>query len=208
MRSCRIPLHFAFFLVLLTPYACNDGNGIETVERRDDQGQTERFQRRKKDAAKHGLYQKYTTDGKLLEEARYVNDTIDGEHKTYYTNGKTESVEHYSHGQYHGKYLKYYDSGNLDLEQTFVNGAMQGTSIKYYPNGAVKEKVTLKDNEENGPFTEYNENGILKAEGNYLPGEDGGPLEEGELKEYDDNGQLIRIADCKKGVCLTKWKKN
>jgi antitoxin component YwqK of YwqJK toxin-antitoxin module len=69
------------------------------------------------------------------------------------------------------------------------------------------EKVMLKDNVENGPFSEYYENGTLKTEGTYTPNEDGDGLEDGELKEYDENGQLIRIADCKLGMCLTRWKK-
>jgi antitoxin component YwqK of YwqJK toxin-antitoxin module len=206
MQSSRLFPYLAFMILIATPYAC-DSNGIETVEQRNEQGQTERFQRRTKSKAKHGLYQKLASDGKLLEETRYINDTIDGEHKTYFTNGKPECIEHYSHGSYDGKYQRYFESGNLQVEQTFVKGAMQGSSVSYYPNGTVKEKVVLKDSEENGPFTEYYENGTLKAEGSYLPGDDG-PLEEGELKEYDETGQLIRIAECKKGVCLTKWKKN
>jgi len=32
-------------------------------------------------------------------------------------------------------------------------------------------------------------------------------LEEGTLKEYDEKGQLVRIANCKSGTCLTQWKK-
>jgi antitoxin component YwqK of YwqJK toxin-antitoxin module len=123
-----------------------------------------------------------------------------------------ESIEHYQKGEYHGKYQKFYESGQLKIEQEFVDGAMQGFSLRYYPNGVLEEKVTIRDSEENGPFWEYYENGNLKTEGSYAPSEDASfsdnvSLEQGELKEYDENGQLIRIADCNKGVCLTRWKK-
>ncbi len=176
------------------------------METRDAEGRLERYQRRTSDSAKDGLYQKFRPDQTLLEESHYRNDTLEGERKYFYASGKVESVEHYTHGQIEGKFQKFYENGTLQVEQTYSNGALNGESIAYYPNGTVREKVTLRDNEENGPFTEYYENGKIKAEGNYLPGDDG-PLENGELKEYDESGTLVRIAECSSGVCLTKWKK-
>lgn len=184
--------------------ACN--SNVETVESKDDLGRVIRYERSKKNFAKQGLYQKYFLDGKLAEEAHFIADSMEGAHKYFYPSGGLESVEHYRKGAYHGKYQKYYESGTLQLDQTFENGVLQGQSLGYYPNGTVKEKVTLVNNEENGPFSEYYENGVLKTEGLYAPGDDV-PLEEGELKEYDENGNLVRIADCKQGVCITKWKK-
>ncbi|MCY7329984.1 MAG: toxin-antitoxin system YwqK family antitoxin [Saprospiraceae bacterium] len=192
-----------FFLALF--FACT-GSNIETVETKDEQGRLERYERRKKDFAKAGLYQKFHPDGKVYKEARYTNDTLDGECKYFRPNGSLESVEHYTHGVLDGKYASYYENKQVQVEQTYVNGALQGLSTAYYPNGKVKEKVMLRDNDENGPFTEYYENGQLKAEGQYTPGEDG-PLEQGELKEYDEQGQLVRVANCVSGVCTTKEKK-
>ena len=205
MKKSNIFRLLAGSVLFCLAYSCVN-SPVEKVEHRNEQGQLERFERRKKDFAKEGLYQRFSENGALLEEAHYTNDSLDGERKYFYPNGKVESVERYAKGVYHGKYQKYYDTGALQLEQEFVNGALEGLSIAYYPNGAVKEKVTLRNNEENGPFTEYYENGALKAEGRYIPGEDL-PLEQGELKEYDETGQLIRIADCQSGICRTKWKK-
>lgn len=205
MKKNSIFWLFALMAGMFWQFSCLN-SPIEKVEHKNDQGQLERFERRKKDFAKEGLYQRFSEKGELLEEAHYSNDSLDGERKYFYTNGKVESVEHYVKGTYEGKYQKYYDTGVLQLEQEFVNGALEGVSIAYYPNGAVKEKVVLRNNEENGPFTEYYENGAIKAEGTYIPGEDV-PLEQGELKEYDETGQLVRIADCQSGICHTKWKK-
>lgn len=193
------PAFFAFFSLL---WACT-GTALETIDAKDEQGRLERYQRRKKDFAKEGLYQKFHPDGKVYHEAHYANDTLHGECKYFRPNGTLESVERYAHGVLDGRYEGYYDNKQLQIEQTYVNGALQGLSTVYYPNGQVKEKVMLHDNEENGPFTEYHENGKIKAEGQYTPGEDG-PLEQGELKEYDEQGVLIRVANCVNGVCLTK----
>lgn len=198
----RHSLGIGGFVLILA--ACT-GSDLETVENRDASGNLERFERRKKDFAKQGRYQRFSPDGKLIEEAFFKNDSLDGERRLFFPNGAVDVVEHYSNGVFAGKYLKYAENGALLLEQPFVNGQIEGVSIGYYPNGQIAEKVTFRDSEENGPFTEYYENGQLKAEGAYVPDEDG-PLEDGELKEYDSTGTLVRIADCRRGVCITRWK--
>lgn len=205
MRIQCFSLRLAIVMLALFQTFCKDSQ-LETVEKRDGEGLLERYQRRKTDFAKEGLYQIFSPDGALLEEAHYFNDTLDGERKYFYPNGSVESIEHFQKGEYHGKYQKFHENGQLKIEQEFVNGAMQGFSLRYYPSGVLEEKVTIRDNDENGPFWEYWENGKIKAEGYYIPSDDG-PLEQGELREYDENGQLIRIADCNNGVCLTRSKK-
>lgn len=205
MRNTHFPITSVLGLLLLFQVFCKE-NPIETVESRNPEGQLERWQRRRQDFAREGLFQRFSPEGKLLEEAHYANDTLDGERKYFFPSGTVESVEHYRRGQYHGKYQKFHENGQLQIEQEFVEGAMQGFSLAYYPNGVLKEKVTIRDNEEDGPFWEYWENGNIKAEGAYAMSEEGSS-EQGELREYDESGQLIRIADCNKGVCLTKWKK-
>ena len=104
----------------------------------------------------------------------------------------------------HGPFRKYYESGTLMLEQQFVQGVMQGLSVRYYPSGMVQERVTIVNNDENGPFQEYYENGNLKAEGTYSSTEEETALEQGELREYDSQGKLIRVADCVDGRCTTR----
>lgn len=205
MNIERILWFLGSFACLIVQPACLN-SPVETVEHRNENGQLERFERRKKDFAKEGVYRKFSPEGVLMEEAQYKNDTLDGERKFFYPSGKLESVEHYRNGAYHGKYQKFYENGTMEVEQEFANGALEGLSIAYYPSGGVKEKVTLHNNEESGPFSEYYENGVLKAEGTYIPGEDL-PLEQGELKEYDETGTLVRIADCQSGICHTRWKK-
>lgn len=197
-------LSMAIFLLFQT--ACKE-NPNETVETRDETGRIERYQRNKKDFSKEGLYQKLSPDGKLLEEAHYHLNVLEGERKYFYPGGAVESIEPYKNGQIHGKFRKFFENGTLNLEQDFVDGVMQGLSIRYYPNAVVEERVTMKDNEENGPFQEYYDNGNLKVEGTYAPVGEESALEQGELKEYDETGQLVRIADCVDGRCNTRWKK-
>lgn len=197
---------FGLIIFLLLPGACKE-NPVETIETRDDEGRIERYERNKKDFAKEGLYQKLSPDGKLLEEAHYHLNQLEGERKYFYPGGAVESIENYKNGVIHGKFRKFFENGAPRIEQEYANGVMQGLSIRYYANGNVEERVTMKDNEENGPFQEYYETGVLKTEGFYSPVEEESAVEQGELKEYDESGQLIRIADCTNGRCITRWKK-
>jgi antitoxin component YwqK of YwqJK toxin-antitoxin module len=187
-----------FFLALV---ACNRTH--ETIDRKDDAGYRELFSERKKDGVKDGRYQKFHPNGTTAEEAHYTDGQLNGERKFFFANGNIEIIEQHRQGVYDGKYQKYFENGVLYVEQQFVNGAMQGQSLKYYPNGVLEEKVTIRDNNENGPFTEYYQNGNRRAEGTYQDG----AYEQGELKEYDESGQLVRIADCNKGACTTRWRK-
>lgn len=187
--------------VLLATASCNQ---LETVEQRDPDGRLIRYQINKQSKVREGLWQQFSSDGKLQVEAHFMKDSLHGEKKYYYTGGATESVENYENGILHGAFRKYYESGSLMLEQQFVQGVMQGLSIRYYPNGVVQERVTIVNNDENGPFQEYYESGVLKAEGTYSSTEEETALEQGELREYDPQGKLIRVADCVDGRCNTR----
>lgn len=194
--------------ILFLGLACQFFGPLETVETKDDKGMLERYERRKKDYAKEGKYEKFYADGKKYVEARYVNDSLDGERRFFYASGQLETVETYVRGVYHGPYRHYHENGKLQLEQVYVKGALQGMSKRYYPSGILADEAMLVDNEENGVFTEYYENGQKKAEGYYTPGDgESGPWEQGELKEYDESGTLVRIASCQDGRCETKWTK-
>lgn len=206
MQIIRSLLRISVVFLLVLQAFCTQ-NPIETTEAKNDRGQLERWQRRKDNQKKEGLFQRFSAEGILLEEAHYLADSLDGERKYFSAKGVLESIEQYQNNKIHGKFKAFYPEGQLKIEQDFVQGALTGYSIRYYPNGQIQEKVLLKDNVENGPFVEYHENGALKTEGTYVPNEEGDGVENGELKEYDEAGQVIRIADCVNGMCLTRWKK-
>ena len=197
-------MKYLFALLTLCLTACQWN--IETVETTDEYGQAIRYQRRKDNFAREGMYERFHPNGKVAERTIYLNDTINGPREFFYENGQLESVTPMVNGVLEGKYEKFRENGQRYIEQTFVNGQLEGWSLKYYPNGQLEEKVMLKNSEENGPFFEYYDNGKPKAEGNYIY-KDEAALEQGELKEYDSTGTLIRIADCIDGICRTRWKK-
>jgi antitoxin component YwqK of YwqJK toxin-antitoxin module len=205
MVRLLITIGLLLSLALMT-LQCNgvgDSSAVETVEVRDSiYGYVERFERRTDDFAKHGLYEKRDADGKLIETAFYENDTLNGPRVVFFETGDTQIVETYQMGIFEGPYRLYHENGAIELTGDYINNEMKGLWTRFYDNGAVMEKVQFENNEENGPFVEYYANGNLKAEGAYLNGDN----EHGELKLYNEAGELIRVMNCDNGICRTQWK--
>lgn len=187
-------------------WQCSGGGsstGVETVEVRDSvYGYVERFERKKEDFARQGLYEKFSEDGKKIETAYYESDSLNGLRIVFFENGDTQIVESYKMGAFEGPYRLYHENGQMELEGQYVDNAMKGAWKRYYENGALMEVVQFENNAENGPFVEYHPNGKLKAEGAYLEGDN----EHGELKLYNEEGELVRIMNCDHGICRTQWK--
>lgn len=178
---------------------------IETVEIKSEEGVViEKYQRHSESFVRHGLYERFDSTGRPIETAFYQNDTLHGKRTMFFENGSTQYVENYENGEFEGEYFSYYENGKVKLTGKYTNSAMNGEWRAYYESGQLEEIVQFIDNLENGPFIEYHENGKLKAEGTYLEGDS----EHGELKLYDEAGELFRTMDCNKGICRTKWRRD
>lgn len=191
------------FLMLTFLWACGDGN-IEVVENKNDAGVLiEKYSRTKDNFAKEGKYEAFYESGKVSEVANYSKDVLDGERRLFREDGSVETIEKYQNGQFSGLYQELYPNGQVKFEGEYTNNIMGGIWKGYYESGALKEEVTMASNDENGPFKEYYENGKLASEGAYLDG----PFEKGELKVYDENGELTKRKMCHLGICRDIWTK-
>ena len=190
---------YFYLLIALSFTACF--SSVEWQEEKDEHGQTiATYQVDRKTGKKEGQYKRFS-QGVLIEQSHYRQDTLDGVRTLFYDNRAPEIIETYVMGTYEGPFKSYYKEGAVKLEGNYRGGSMESTWIKYYPSGQIMEKVTMADNEESGPFVEYYENGNLKAQGNYLNGDN----EHGELLLYDEDGQLERKMQCDQGICHTTW---
>ncbi len=175
---------------------------IETIEVEDEAGNVvEKYERRIADNMRHGLYQMFDENGKVVELSIYQNDSLHGKRTMFFENGQPQYVENYVNGKFDDDYSSFYENGQLKLNGKYTNGAMNGEWKGYHENGQLKEVVQFVENQENGSFVEYHPNGKLAAEGTYLNGDN----EHGELKLYDENGVLNKKMNCDKGVCRTAW---
>ena len=157
----------------------------------------------KDDSIFHGPYTKSDSTGTLLERGHYHNGELHGIREILYPDGKVKVRERYSHGQIADLYEYYHPNGRHELKGYYIDGAMYGPWNKYDDEGNLVETVTMINNEEMGPFTEYYGNGKIQAEGMYLHG----PNEDGQLKLFDESGELYKIMLCDSGTCITTWQK-
>jgi len=190
------------FLIPLLLIACS--SKTKTVEVQNDAGVIiERYIQNVKTAQKEGKSELFNENGQLLETAFYVNGQLHGTRTLYHENGVIQAVEPYENGVFKGDFQAFYDNKQLELAGKYVNGQMDGEWKRYYDSGELMEIVTFVENEENGPFVEYYKNGQQKAAGVYLEGDN----EHGELKLFNENGELTKKMTCNKGMCLTSWTK-
>lgn len=190
------------YLIPFIVLAAECGSSLEMVENTDEAGVLkEQYTINPKSQEKEGMYKSFDDDGKLIEEATYANGELHGERRLYYADGSVQSIETFEYGQHNGRFLNFHENGKVQLQGKYLNGNMEGEWRGYYDNGQLKEIVPFINNNENGAFIEYHPNGNLKAEGNYLNGDN----EDGELKLYDESGELERIMQCNNGVCKTTW---
>ncbi|MEM7102532.1 MAG: toxin-antitoxin system YwqK family antitoxin [Bacteroidota bacterium] len=194
--------NLSLFFALITIIGC--GGDIEVIKETYDSGSLKaEYQRKKSDFTKHGWYKGYDEAGWLYEESTYQDDALHGTRKIYHENGNLNIQEEYVEGYFQGPYVSYFPNSTMEMEGQYQNNAMEGEWKFYHENGQLHEVVRFKGNEENGPFIEYHLNGNLKAEGAYLNGD----FEHGELKLYDEDGELERVMNCVEGRCETTWKK-
>lgn len=189
---------FAVVALIASFSACSS---IEKAKDKEPNGFTIEYNRDSKTKLKEGAYTRFYESGKKYQEGNFHKDSLDGEIRYFYESGVLQTVEHYKTGSYEGVYKAFFEDGKLEQEGQYLNNEMSGEWKTYYKDGTLKENVSFAHNMENGPFKEFYPDGKIKAEGAYFDGEN----ENGELKEYHVSGELMRIAQCEKGVCRTTW---
>lgn len=118
------------------------------------------------------------------EEFYLVNNEKNGKYTKYYANGRIEETGSYKNGLTHGlvKYYLFEKSNVLVKEITWVNGNMEGPFKSYFTDiGKVYQSGIHKDNKIY-KITLYFESGKVNATKD----------ENGVVKEYDENGNLIK----------------
>ena len=119
----------------------------------------------------NGLFQMYTEDGVLIDNANFKAGERDGLTEQFYN-----------------------DTGKLRVSANYKNGVLDGKFKTYYPNGNLQGEVTYKNGEMNGEYREYNENKNIRLSGSYKNN-----LQDGEWKSYLEDGTLETIVNYKDG---------
>lgn len=119
----------------------------------------------------NGVFQMYTEDGVLIDNANFKDGERDGVTEQFYN-----------------------DTGKLRVSANYKNGVLEGEFKAYYPNGNLQGEVNYINGEMNGDFKEYHENKKIRLSGSYK-----NSLQEGEWKSYLEDGTLESIVNYKDG---------
>jgi len=147
--------------------------------------------------AKHGEYQVYTSEGKIITDGHYNKDKKDGEWAEYNSEGELKTKTTYILGEKIGPFEEYTYFKNNKTSKSVIGVKSADKTLKkishYYSDGQIKEtgehlrthKKDLSQSGKEGEWKAYHENGHLKSTGNYTKG-----FKQGKWTYYYDNKEV------------------
>ena len=147
-----------------------------------------------------GIEKSYHENGNIEYEGQYFNGIKGGEHIWYFSNGNKSAIHHYSFGirphafknktemgfRAHGEFVDFFENGSIEYKAKYVNGLPDGQVSAYRSEGKLFYSEFWHNSHIEGKTEYYYENGQLQSTGTY--NEQG--IEDGEFREYHDNGKL------------------
>ena len=144
----------------------------------------------------NGLFQMYTEDGVLIDNANFKDGERDGVTEQFYNDtGKLRVSANYKNGVLEGEFKAYYPNGNLQGEVNYVNGEMNGDFKEYHENKKIRLSGSYKNSLQEGEWKFYLEDGTLESIINYKDGELHGIKE-----DYYKNGNIWTRQEFKNNI--------
>lgn len=167
-----------------------------------------------------GIFKRYDTDGNIVSELKYVENSEEVRATFFYPDGRkagegtyvnrkkegpwrfypsTEpqymiSEEYYHNDLRHGPSRKLHPDGTLAESIIWDNGRKTGGWMQYYPDGTVCLRAEFIDGKLNGPFSFYYPNGKLQFEGKYKD-----DFRDGDWMVFNEDGSLKQVMVYKLG---------
>ena len=117
-----------------------------------------------------------------------------GLHKYFHENGKLSQEVNYKDDIKNGSFKVYDENGNLKVEGNFKEGVQEGY-WKFFEDGSLNQEGLYKDDKQHGVWKIYHKNGQIVEECNWNNGN-----RDGVLKQFLENGELLREVNFKNGV--------
>jgi antitoxin component YwqK of YwqJK toxin-antitoxin module len=165
--------------------------------------------------------------GGFVKKVTKINQYNSANHKeglwqTFYDNGNVKYEGTYQDGKRDGYFRWYNQVGSMDSIKKYINDVLQvdapelaklDIKTSYYPNGVVKTTGPIKNGQPFGVHNDYNEQGQIVGAKIYDSGKvmaegllDTMGIQQGEWKEYHENGQLKSVGKYLNGAKVGEWK--
>lgn len=153
----------------------------------------------KQDLKKSGDFQfeGYHTNGALLNNGVWRNDSKQGEWKYYNKYGKLEAIENYANGTTEGEYKSYFVNGKIDKQYQNKEGEVDGYYIEFHKDGNIYSEGNYSKGEQVGKWFYYHQNKNISNEQFYINGE-----LHGTQKFYSIDGKLRESNEHYNGIIL------
>lgn len=175
----------------------------------------------------HGPSKGWFDNGNLRTECTYAQDRPEGHMVFYFPSGKKEIEGTLVNGDRDGTWHYFNPDGSLQLQMLYRQGVLvkerkeNGLFKEYYDDEQLMSEVRYEKGKRQGPFVEYHPNGkwvtrampadpvmgtppdmervlqgqTKKREGRYVDDQ-----LDGEVKEYDEKGKLVKVTRYVAGV--------
>ncbi|MEO8589781.1 MAG: hypothetical protein ABI432_10460 [Flavobacteriales bacterium] len=171
------------------------------------------------DGQLNGASLSWFPNGLAKSEATYVGGESQGKMVFYFPSGKKEIEGQMVNGDRDGTWYYFNEDGTIQLQVLYARGVTvkehkeNGTFTEYYDDDQVKSEVTYKKGKREGPFAEYHDDGtwtmrelpadpikgtpadmerVLLGQTKRIEGTYKNDLLEGDVKEYDEKGKLVK----------------
>lgn len=180
----------------------------------------------RKDGVLNGPMKSWFANGKLKSEANYVNGEPEGTMTFYFLNGNKEIEGQNVNGFREGTWFYFNEDGTIQLQALYAKGELvkerkeNGVFKEYYDDEQLKSEVKYKKGRREGAYVEYHDNGkwevrpmpsdpvlgtppdmerVLTGQTKKLEATYVNDLLEGEVKEYDEKGKVVKVTRYKAG---------
>lgn len=118
---------------------------------------------------------------------RSTEKPFTGKFIEYFIDGSIKGRGKIVGGLLEGERVMFSEKGDTLFVRNYHEGKAFGFTKEFYENGRPKQEGELKNNKENGLWRFYRKDGTLESEFSYVNGK-----QEGECREYDAGGKLIK----------------
>ncbi len=131
----------------------------------------------------------YHPTGTIWKTVTFHKDLMEGERVVYLESGDILSTTNFKEGMPHGKAMRYWGPGELASEEHYDKGYLQ-TGNYYNPDGSLSSAVHYGE----GYKSIFGKDRIVQHQ-QYMGG-----LPEGEIKVYNNEGDLVQLYHVKNGM--------
>jgi antitoxin component YwqK of YwqJK toxin-antitoxin module len=166
-----------------------------------------------------GPFEQYFDNGQVKHRATFVQGEAEGTVTYFFPSGRKEIEGKMVNGDRDGTWYYHNEDGTVQIQVLYKQGVYvkdrkeNGTFKEYYDDEKLKSEVTYKAGRKEGRFTEWNDDGnwvtrpvqvgpqgaergdmerVLEGQTKRREGTYRNDLLEGEVKEYDEQGRLLR----------------